>query len=205
MIERNVVTDFCSKVSEPTIDATTYVHPLAAVIGNVTLGKNIMVSPTAVVRGDEGQPLFVGDDSNIQDGVVIHALETEMDGNPVTKNLYEVDGQSYGVYVGRCVSLAHQVQIHGPAVVLDKTFVGMKTLVFKSYVGKGCVIEPGAIILGVTVADGRYVPAGSVVRTQEQADALPAINADYPFKDLNKGVVHVNTSLAKQYLAAQGA
>ena len=203
MIEKNVITDFCSEVSEPAIDATAYVHPLAAVIGNVTLGKSVMVSPTAVVRGDEGQPLFVGDDSNVQDGVVIHALETEVDGNPVTKNLFEVDGHSYGAYVGRRVSLAHQVQIHGPAVVLDDTFVGMKALVFKSFVGRNCVIEPGAIVMGVTVADNRYVPAGSVIRSQEQADELPEITADYPFKDLNKGVVKVNTALAKQYRLAQ--
>lgn len=161
-----------------------------------------MVSPTASVRGDEGQPLFVGDDSNIQDGVVIHALETEMNGEPVEKNLCEVDGKKYAVYVGNRVSLAHQVQIHGPAVVLDNTFVGMKVLVFKSRVGKGCVLEPGAIVMGVNVADGRYVPAGSLVRTQEEADALPVITEDYPFKDMNKGVVHVNTALAKGYLAA---
>jgi len=202
MIEKNVIADFCGKVSEPVIDPTTYVHPLASVIGNVILGKNIMVSPTAAVRGDEGQPLFVGDDSNIQDGVVIHALETEMNGNPVEKHLCEVDGNKYGVYVGRRVSLAHQVQIHGPAVVLDETFVGMKALVFKSRVGKQCVIEPGAIVLGVTVADGRYVPAGAVVRTQQQADELPVITEDYPFRTLNKGVVHVNTALAKGYIAA---
>ncbi len=204
MIEKNVLADFCGKVSEPVIDSTTYVHPLASVIGNVILGKNIMVSPTAAVRGDEGQPLFVGDNSNIQDGVVIHALETEMNGNPVEKNLYEVDGKKYGVYVGSRVSMAHQVQIHGPAVVLDETFVGMKALVFKAFVGRNCVIEPGAIVMGVTVADGRYVPAGSVIRTQSQADELPVITDDYPFKSLNKGVVHVNTALAKGYLAANG-
>jgi carbonic anhydrase/acetyltransferase-like protein (isoleucine patch superfamily) len=203
MIEKNVATDFCSQVSEPDIGTGTYVHPLAAVIGNVILGKNIMVSPTAVVRGDEGQPLFVGDDSNIQDGVVIHALETEMNGTPVSKNLYEVNGRSYGAYVGCRVSLAHQVQIHGPAVVLDDTFVGMKSLVFKSFIGKKCVIEPGAIVMGVTVADGRYVPAGAIIRSQKEADALPEITDDYPFKDMNRGVVHVNTSLARQYLAAK--
>ena len=189
-------------VYEPVIDPTTYVHPLAAVIGNVTLGKNIMVSPTACIRGDEGQPLHVGDDSNVQDGVVIHALETEMNGEVIEKNLCEVDGKKYAVYVGRRVSLAHQVQIHGPAVVLDDTFVGMKVLVFKSRVGKQCVLEPGCIVMGVTVADGRYVPAGAVIRTQQQADELPVVTDDYPFKSLNKGVVHVNKALAKGYLAA---
>jgi carbonic anhydrase len=202
MIEKNVLADFAGAVYEPVIDPTTYVHSLAAVIGNVTLGKSIMVSPTACIRGDEGQPLHVGDDSNVQDGVVIHALETEMNGTAIEKNLCEVDGKKYAVYVGKRVSLAHQVQIHGPAVVLDDTFVGMKVLVFKSRVGKQCVLEPGCIVMGVTVADGRYVPAGAVIRTQQQADELPVVTDDYPFKSLNKGVVHVNKALAKGYLAA---
>lgn len=201
MIHSNVKTDFSSKVYDPVIDPSSFIHPLAAVIGNVILGKNIMVSPSASVRGDEGQPLFVGDDSNVQDGVVIHALETEEHGKPVENNLYAVDGKKYAVYVGKRVSLAHQVQIHGPAVVLDDTFVGMKVLVFKAWVGRNCVLEPGCIVMGgVKVADGRYVPAGSVVRTQEEADRLPVITDDYPMKSLNKGVVHVNTHLAKEYL-----
>jgi len=204
MIEKNVVTDFVSKVYEPVIDPSAYVHPLAAVIGHVFLGKNVMVAPGSAVRGDEGQPLFVGNDSNVQDGVVIHALETEHHGKPVEANLYEVNGKKYAVYVGNRVSLAHQVQIHGPVVVLDDTFVGMKVLVFRAFVGSNCVIEPGAILMGgVRIADGRYVPAGSVIRSQADADRLPIITSDYSLKDLNKGVVHVNTSLAKGYLAAK--
>jgi carbonic anhydrase/acetyltransferase-like protein (isoleucine patch superfamily) len=203
MIEKNVSADFSAKVFDPVIDPTAYVHPLAAVIGHVFIGKNVMVSPTACVRGDEGQPLHVGDNSNVQDGVVIHALETEMNGKPIEKNLFEVNGKKYAVYVGNRVSLAHQVQIHGPAVVLDDTFVGMKVLVFRSFVGSGCVIEPGVILMGVKIPDRRYVPVGSVVKTQAQADGLPEVTEDYPLKDLNKGVVHVNTHLAKGYLAAK--
>lgn len=83
MVGENVLTNFNTRVSQPEIDPSTYVHPLASVIGRVILGKNIMVSPMASVRGDEGQPLFIGDDSNVQDGVIIHALETEIDGIPV--------------------------------------------------------------------------------------------------------------------------
>ena len=199
MIEKNVKTDFCAAPSEPVVDPTAYVHPLAAVIGNVTIGPGVMVAPAASVRGDEGQPLHVGGNSNVQDGVVIHALETEMNGAPVDKNLFEVNGKKYAVYIGERVSLAHQAQVHGPAVILDDTFVGMKSLVFRSRVGKTCVIEPCSLLMGVTVADGRYVPAGSVVKTQRDADALPAITDDYPMKHLNRGVVHVNTALAKAY------
>ena len=87
MIEKNVKTDFSAKVSEPVIGSGTFVHPLAAVIGNVILGNNVMIAPTACVRGDEGQPLYIGNETNVQDGVVIHALETELDGKPVEKNL----------------------------------------------------------------------------------------------------------------------
>jgi len=201
MIEPNVVTDFNAVVSEPFIDPTTYVHPLASVIGRVRLGKNIMVSPMASIRGDEGQPLCIGDDSNVQDGVIIHALETESGGKPVEKNLVEKDGQRYAVYIGERVSLAHQVHVHGPALIDRDTFVGMKSLIFKSEVGAGCVIEPCAVLMGVTVADGRYVPAGGVITHQEDADLLPTITDDYPMKDMNKGVIHVNTHLAEAYLA----
>jgi carbonic anhydrase/acetyltransferase-like protein (isoleucine patch superfamily) len=203
MIGKSVVTDFSSKACEPVLDPTTYVHPMAAVIGNVIIGKNVFVAPFAAVRGDEGQPLFVGDDSNVQDGVIIHALETEEHGKPVEKNLVEVGGKKYAVYVGNRVSLAHQVHIHGPAVVLDDTFVGMKVLVFRSQVGRNCVIEPLCILMGVKVPDGRYVPAGTVLRNQADADKLPVITDDYPFKNMNKGVIHVNKSLAKGYAAAE--
>ena len=199
MIHKNVVTDFSATAVEPSIDETAYVHPLAAVIGNVILGKRVMVSPFAAVRGDEGQPLHVGDNSNVQDGVVIHALETEHDGAAVEKNLVEHGGKSYGVYIGSEVSLAHQVQIHGPAYVGSSSFIGMKVLVFKAKVGQRCVVEPGCILMGVTVADGRYVPAGTTLTSQKDADNLPVITDSYPLKDLNAGVVHVNTNLADGY------
>jgi len=199
MIHKNVVTDFSSKAVDPDIDPTAYVHPLAVVIGNTTVGKRVMVSPFAAVRGDEGQPLYVGDESNVQDGVIIHALETEQNGRPVEANMVQVEGKNYAVYVGARVSLAHQVQIHGPAFVGNDSFIGMKVLVFKAKVGSNCVIEPGCVLMGVTVPDGRYVPAGTTLKDQADADNLPEITADYPLKDLNKGVIHVNTSLADGY------
>jgi hypothetical protein len=57
--------------------------------------------------------------------------------------------------------------------------------------------------MGVSVPDGRYVPAGTVLRNQADADKLPVVTDDYPLKTINKGVVHVNTSLAKGYAAAE--
>lgn len=199
MIHKNVITDFCQKEYMPQIDPSAFIHPLSAIIGHTFVGRRVMVSPFASIRGDEGQPIFVGDESNVQDGVILHALETEENGHPIEANLVEADGKKYSVYVGKRVSLAHQVQIHGPAYVGDDTFVGMKTLVFKAKVENNCVIEPGCIIMGVSVPSGRYVPAGTVLKTQKDAQNLPEITDDYPLKDLNKGVVHVNTHLADGY------
>jgi carbonic anhydrase/acetyltransferase-like protein (isoleucine patch superfamily) len=200
-VHANVVTSFSPQASEPDIDPTAFVHPLAAAIGNIHIGRRVMVSPGASVRGDEGQPIWVSDEANVQDGVVLHALETWAHGALVEKNLVTVDGKKYAVHVGERVSLAHQAQVHGPAAVGDDTFVGMQALIFKSEVGANCVVEPKALLLGVKVADGRYVPAGSLITSQEQADELPVITDDYPFKHLNKGVVHVNTHLADEYNA----
>lgn len=53
--------------------------------------------------------------------------------------------------------------------------------------------------MGVTIADGRFVPTGTMLNNQAAADSLPVITETYPLKDLNKGVVHVNTHLADGY------
>lgn len=196
----NVATSFNTDVNNPVVGAESYVDRLASVIGDVTLGKKVFVAPFASIRGDEGQPIVIGDGSNVQDGVVIHALETAQDGKAIDKNLVTVAGKKYAVYVGRGVSLAHQSQVHGPAAVGDHTFVGMQALIFKATVGKNVVIEPGAKVIGVTIADKRYVPAGSTIATQAQADGLPEITADYPFATLNEGVLHVNEQFADGYL-----
>jgi carbonic anhydrase len=184
----------------PVIDRTAYCHPESSVIGAVKIGANVMVAPFASIRGDEGMPIFIGDNSNVQDGVVVHGLET-IDENlkPVTKNIVTVNGKSYSVYIGKNVSLAHQSQVHGPAYVGSDTFIGMQAFVFKSHIGNGCVLEPKSAAIGVTVADGKYIPAGEVVTTQARADALPSIYEGYAYQHTNEAVVYVNTNLATGY------
>ena len=199
MIHSNPSTEFCRSEYSAEVDPSAFVHPLAAVIAHVLIGKKVFVAPFASVRGDEGHPICVGDESNIQDGVVIHALVTERNGEPLEANLVEVAGKKFAVHIGRRVSLAHQAQVHGPASVGDDTFVGMQSLVLKGRVGRRCVVEPGCIVMGVSIGDGRVVPAGTIVREQVQADSLPKVPSDHPLKPLNRGVVHVNTKLAAGY------
>ncbi len=202
-IMANPITPWNPESSEPAIDPTAYVHSQASVIGKVTIGANVMISPMASVRSDEGMPIFVGNNSNVQDGVVLHALETvDEEGEPIEKNLVEVDGKKYAVYIGENVSLAHQSQVHGPASVGNDTFIGMQAFVFKAKVGNNCVLEPTSAVIGVTIPDGRYVPAGKTITSQEEADKLPEITDDYAYKHTNEAVVYVNTNLAEGYNAA---
>jgi len=199
LLRPNVAADFNPDIETPQVHESAYVDPLANVTGHVKLGGRVYVAPFASVRGDEGQPIHVGDESNLQDGVVIHALETYSNGQPVSGNSYTVDGDAYAVFVGERVSMAHQSQVHGPAWIEDDTFIGMQSMVFRSHVGRGVVIEPAVTIIGVNIPDGRYVPAGAVITTQDAADALPAITYSYGLGSINRSVVHVNTSLADGY------
>jgi carbonic anhydrase len=201
-IRANPVTPWNPVPTEPVIDPTAYIHPQASVIGDVTIGARVMVSPMASVRSDEGIPIFVGDESNIQDGVILHALETiNEEGEPLENNQVEVDGKKYAVYIGERVSLAHQSQVHGPAYVGDDTFIGMQAFVFKTNVGNNCVLEPTSAAIGVTIPDGRYIPAGTVVTSQAEADRLPEVTDDYAYRHTNEGVVYVNVNLAEGYNA----
>ena len=196
----NCVTPWNSIPDTPVIDRTAFISPHASVIGAVTIGANVLVSPFASVRGDEGMPIFIGKDSNVQDGVVVHALET-IDENGKPKNLVDVNGKKYAVYVSQRVSLAHQSQIHGPAFVGSDTFIGMQALVFKANVGNNCVLEPKSGAIGVTIPDGKYIPAGVVITNQTDANSLKNVADDpnYAYKTTNEAVVYVNTNLAKGY------
>ena len=170
----------------------------------------VFVAPTAVCRGDEGTPMYVGTFSNLQDGVVIHGLETTKNGNNIDDRRFNVDGDrlkgndsqfagDYSVYVGHNVSLAHGALVHGPAWIGDNTFVGMESMVFNAKVGKDVAIGVSSTITGgVTIPDNKFVPPGTVITTQEQADTLPE-RIGSPYEKINKEVVHVNEKFAEGY------
>lgn len=186
----NPVTSFVKSSYIPNISPKASISPQSCVIGAVVISDNVNVAPFASLRGDEGTPIYVGKNSNVQEGVVIHGLKDKY---------VEHNGYKASVYIGNNVSLAHQSQIHGPAKIGNNVFVGMQSFVFKSTIEDNVVIEPGAKVIGVTIKANRYVPSGVVVKTQEDADKLPKIDENYSFKDLNDEVVEVNKELAKGY------
>ena len=211
-IRPNIQTDFNPNVTDPTISEFAYVDPLAVVIGDCEIGKLVLVAPFAVCRADEGIPIHVGDYSNMQDGVILHALETASHGKNIDDRRYSSEGsllkandtgfkRGFAIYVGDKVSLAHGVQVHGPAYIGNDTFVGMKSLIFNAKIGNRVAIGVSSTVTnGVTIPDDKFVPPGTIVTTQAQADALPA-RVGSPYEEINKAVIHVNQELAKGYNA----
>jgi carbonic anhydrase len=211
-IRPNIQTDFNPNVTSPRISKTAFVDPLAVIIGDCEIGKVVLVAPFAVCRGDEGTPIHVGDYSNLQDGVILHALETTDHGKNIDDRRYSAQGSllkandtafenGFAIYIGDKVSLAHDVMVHGPAYVGNDTFVGMKSLIFDAKVGKRDAIGVSSTITnGVRIPDNRFVPPGSIITTQAQADTLPA-RLGSPYEKINSFVLHVNQELAKGYSA----
>ena len=77
----------------------------------------------------------------------------------------------------------------------------MQSFIYKSEIGNNVVIEPAAKVIGVKISDNRYIPAGEVIKSQQQADKLPIIDSTYANKNLNEEVVEVNKELAASYPA----
>ena len=136
-IRSNVPTDFNQAVERPVIDSTAHVSPDATVIGHVEIGRRVFLAPHSFVRGDEGQPIHVGDESNVQDAAGVHALEAEElhEGNwvavggrrfsPEGERLgpeESTDKTGYAVWIGNRVSLAHQSLVRRAARVHRASF-----------------------------------------------------------------------------------
>jgi carbon dioxide concentrating mechanism protein CcmM len=153
----------------------------------------VIIAPGTSIRADEGTPFFIGENTNIQDGVVIHGLEQG--------RVIGDDGKNYSVWVGKDASITHMALIHGPAYVGDSCFIGFRSTVFNARVGAGCIVMMHALIQDVEIPPGKYVASGSIITTQQQADRLPDVQAqDQQFAH---HVVGINQALRSGYRCAE--
>lgn len=128
-----------AQAKRPRIDPTSFIHPRACIVGDVTLAPRTSVWPFASLRGDV-DPIVLGEGSNVQDGCVIHTDR----GFPVT--------------IGRNVTLGHLAIVHG-ATVEDDCLIGIRAVVLNgAHIGKGSLVAAGAV-----VTPGTIVPPGSLV------------------------------------------
>ena len=135
------------------IHESAFIHSAAHVIGNVTLGARVSVWPTAVVRGDS-DTIEIGDDSNVQDGAVVH-----VDHGVPTK-------------IGRRVAIGHRAIVHG-ATIEDDCLIAMGAILLNGvHVGTGSIVGAGAVC-----REGMTIPPNSLVLgipgrvTRETTDA----------------------------------
>lgn len=118
----------------PTIDASAYVDETALVIGEVSIGSQSSVWPMTVIRGDVNS-IVIGNDTNIQDGSVLHVTH---------KNDHKPEGNT--LLIGDRVTVGHKVILHG------------------CQIGNDCLIGMGSVIMdGVVIEDKVLVGAASLV------------------------------------------
>jgi carbonic anhydrase/acetyltransferase-like protein (isoleucine patch superfamily) len=121
------------------IHPTAFVHPLAYVTGNVTLGARVSLWPFVSIRGDN-DAVTIDEDTNVQDGCVIHVD----DGVPC--------------HIGKRVGIGHRAIVHGATVDNDVLIAMGAVLLNGVHVGSGSIIGAGAV-----VREGMHVPPNSLV------------------------------------------
>ena len=129
----------------PNVDPEAYVHPDAVVIGDVTIGPESTIWPSAVLRGDYGT-ITIGARSSVQDGTVIHA------------------GPGFPTTVGDGCVIGHLAHLEG-CTLHDDSLVGSGSVVLHH-----AVIESGA-----TVGANAVVPNRMVVPANALAVGVPAV------------------------------
>lgn len=127
----------------PIIGSNCFIAENATLIGQVTIGNNCSVWYGCVLRGDAGA-ITIGDNTNIQDGSVIHCSE----------------GKSKTV-IGDNVTIGHNAIVHGStikdnvmigigATVLDNATVNTNTIVAaNALILSGSILEPNSIYAGI--------------------------------------------------------
>jgi len=170
----------------PRIHPTAYVDSSAIVIGNVQIGPRVFVGPCAVIQADETAPsgrvapIEIGDECNVQDGVIIHALG----GSPVS--------------TGPRTSLSHGCVVHGPCQIGQGCFIGFRAVVFNARLADGVFVSAGAMVQGVEVPANRSIPPGVSVLSQEQACRLDKVDPSQ--RVFVQAVVAANQRLTAGYL-----
>jgi len=127
------------KDHKPRLGKNVRVHDAATVIGQVTLGDDTSVWPSAVLRGDMA-PITVGARTNIQDGSVFHT------------------DSGYPAVIGEDCVVGHQACVHA-CVVGNRCLIGIQSVILTgAEVGDECIIGAGAVVL-----EGKKIPPRSLV------------------------------------------
>jgi len=125
----------------PVVDPSSFVHPMATLIGDVIIGPRCYIGPGAALRGDMGR-IVIGAGSNVQDNCVFHTFP----GKEV--RLAEDSHIGHGAVLHGC-SVLRGALVGINAVVMDDVVVGEQSLVgAASFVRAGFVVPPRTLVIG---------------------------------------------------------
>jgi len=123
----------------PVVHPSAFIHPQAAVTGNVIIGKDVYIGPGAALRGDWGG-IVIEDGCNIQENCTIHMFP------------------GITVLLKESAHIGHGAIIHG-ATIGKNCLVGMNAVIMDDVVlGDECIV--GALSF---VRQGEKIPARSLV------------------------------------------
>jgi len=151
----------------PKFGENIWLAPNSTVVGDVVMGDNCTVWFNAVLRGDVHE-IRIGDDTNIQDGAVIHCTY-----------------QKAGTYIGNKVSIAHNAVVHG-CTIHDSVLIGMGAIVMDgAVINSGAVIAAGAVVLAGTQVEANSIYAGVPARkvkatSDEMKEVINRTARNYP-------------------------
>lgn len=111
----------------PVVHESSFVHPLAAVTGNVIIGENCYIGPGAAIRGDWGQ-IILEDGVNVQENCTVHMFP----GKSITLKESAHIGHGaiiHGANIGRNVLVGMNTVIMDDAEIGDESIVGAMAFV----------------------------------------------------------------------------
>jgi phenylacetic acid degradation protein len=126
----------------PVVPPSSFVHPTAVLIGDVIIGENCYVGPTACLRGDFGR-IVLKDGANVQDSCIMH-------GFPGTDTVVEEDGHvGHGAVLHGC-RIRKGALIGMNSVINDNAEIGERAIVAAmSFVKAGMVVPPKMLAAGL--------------------------------------------------------
>jgi phenylacetic acid degradation protein len=125
----------------PVVHETAFVHPQAAVTGNVIIGRDVYIGPGAAIRGDWGG-IVIADGCNVQENCTIHMFPG------VTVLLDEGAHIGHGAVV-HGAHIGANVLVGMNAVVMDNVDVGAESVIGAlCFVPTGMVIPPRSVVVG---------------------------------------------------------
>jgi len=125
----------------PVVHSSSFVHPQAAVTGNVIIGKDVYIGPGAALRGDWGG-IVIADGCNVQENCTIHMFPG------ITVKLDEGAHIGHGAII-HGVQVGANVMVGMNAVIMDNVVLGANSIIGAlTFVKANTVIPERSLVVG---------------------------------------------------------